>query len=440
MPKITKRVVDQLKAEPNRDQFVWDSELRGFGIRVKRTGASSYLVNYRTPEGRQRRLAFAKVGVLTPDEARKKAQSYLAAIANGADPSGERHRARATMTVGDLCNAYMKAAEAGLVIVKRFGRPKSPSTISIDKGRVARHIKPCIGHIPVTKLMRADVQKMVDQITQGKTNGAFKTKPRGKAVVKGGAGTAARVVEFFGGIWTWAEGQGLVSGVSPVRGVQRAAPGTSDRVLSFAELAALGRVLDEKQIVQRDATAAVRLIALTGMRREEACRLRWREIDWTSRCFRLEKTKTGRSMRPMGSGAAKVLQSLIGRNGTEWMFPNIDGSGPADLKGRIAGLFDAAGLKDARSQVLRRTFATVAALHGYSESTIDDMIGHARRSVTARYYVRVPDEVLLGAAGRVSERIAAALRGELKGAEVLHFRDFEHQVLAPTPMVGHALA
>jgi hypothetical protein len=140
-------------------------------IRVKRkSGAASYFVNYRTPEGRQRRLAFAKVGTLTPDEARRMARGHLAAIAGGADPSGERHQARATMTVGDLCDRYMEAADAGLVMT-RFGRPKRSSTIQIDRGRVSRHIKPCIGQIAVTKLTRADVQRMCDRITEGKTSG-----------------------------------------------------------------------------------------------------------------------------------------------------------------------------------------------------------------------------------------------------------------------------
>jgi len=436
MPKITKRVVDQLAADDNRDQFVWDTELRGFGIRVKqRTGAASYLVNYRTREGAQRRFAFAKTGTATPDEARKMARQYLAAVATGADPSAERHLARETITVGELCDRYMEAAEAGLVIT-RFGKPKTVSTVLIDRGRIARHIKPCIGNIPVTKLTRVNVQGMVNQVTQGKTSGEFKTKARGKAVVTGGAGTAARVAAFFGGIWTWGEEQGLVSGTNPVRGVRRAAHGTKERVLSPSELAALGRVLDEQEHVQPDATAAVRLIALTGMRRSEASGLRWCELDFAAKCVRLEKTKTGRSMRPMGSAIADRLPSLTRPTGAEWVFPNRTVSGPADLKKRIAALFDAAGLHDARSQTLRRTFATSAAILGYSEATIDDMIGHARRGVTARHYVRVPDDVLLAAADRVSERMAAALHGELKDGDVIAFPDPQQAVVgmeAPEP-------
>jgi len=60
MPKITKRFVDSLKPAESRDAFHWDSALPGFGIRVKPSGAASYLVQYRNQSGATRRLASAK--------------------------------------------------------------------------------------------------------------------------------------------------------------------------------------------------------------------------------------------------------------------------------------------------------------------------------------------------------------------------------------------
>ena len=440
MPKITKRIVDQLKPSGASDQFVWDSELRGFGIRVKRkTGAASYLINYRTPEGRQRRLAFAKIGTLTPEEARRKAIRHLADIANGVDPSGERHLARATMTVGDLCDRYMEAADSGLVMT-RFGRPKRASTILIDRGRVARHIKPCIGQIAITKLTRADVQRMVDRITQGKTAGAFKTKPRGKAVVTGGAGTAARVVEFFGGIWTWAGRRGLVSAPNPVRGGERAARGTRDRILSDAELARLGGTLDEMQVRYPHATAVIRLIAMTGMRYDEAQGLQWCEIDLARRCLVLKETKTGRSTRPLGDSAAEFLVALRPHNERGWVFPNAKGTRPADLERQIAGLFNAAGLPDARSQTLRRTFASTAAAEGYSDAVVGELIGHARRGVTAVHYIRLPERILVTAANSVSARVAAAMKDQHTAVDVLALPEQGHGALVTPQFLERAAA
>jgi hypothetical protein len=93
---------------------------------------------------------------------------------------------------------YLEAARAGLV-VPRFRRPERPSTVAIDEGRVAHHIKPLIGDLPARDLTRADVQRMTDAIAAGGTAGTYAGRPRGKAVVTGGAGTAARVVELLGG-------------------------------------------------------------------------------------------------------------------------------------------------------------------------------------------------------------------------------------------------
>jgi hypothetical protein len=73
-----------------------------------------------------------------------------------------------------------------------------------------------------------------------------KTKAHGKAVVTGGAGTAARVVELLGGIWSWAERRGLASGKNPAHGVETTRGDAADRVLNADELRALGKVLTAK--------------------------------------------------------------------------------------------------------------------------------------------------------------------------------------------------
>jgi integrase len=114
------------------------------------------------------------------------------------------------------------------------------------------------------------------------------------------------------------------------------------------------------------ATSALRLIAFTGLRREEACALKWGEIDAAGSCLRLEASKTGRSTRPLGKTARDLLSSLP-RLSERWVFPNRGDTGSAELKASIASLFDAAGLADARSHDLRRTFASLAADEGYSD-------------------------------------------------------------------------
>jgi integrase len=423
--KITKRLLDALKPRADGDVFVWDGELRGLGVRVKPSGAASFLVQYRTPQGQTRRYAFSRVGTLTPEEARTKARRLLAEAKGGRDPSAERHRRREAMTVANLCDDYLEAARAGLVMT-RFRKPKRASTVAIDEGRVARHIVPLIGRHIAGDLRRADVQRMADAISAGKTAGTFKASGRGTAHVAGGTGTAARVVELLGGVWTWAEKRAFVSGPNPASGVETHRGEARDRVLSKVELASLGKALRDYEGGSKSmgsaqmACAAIRLSALTGLRRQETVGLQCREIDFDGSFLRLSETKTGRSTRPIGKAAVEHLRAIPGLH-DEWLFPNRNGTGSADLKKPIAALFDAAGLRDARAHDLRRTFASVAAELGYGDATIAELLGHARRGVTERHYVRRPDAVLIEAATHTAEIIRAALDGQ-KNADIIELR------------------
>jgi integrase len=418
MPKITKRLVDSLRPEPGRDLVLWDSELRGFGLRLKPTGAGAFIVQYRNSHGRSRRMTLGRIGVITPDEARNLARDALAGVAKGADPVHDRREAYAAETVAELCERYMEAARAGLVTT-RFGRAKRSSTISIDAGRISRHIVPILGAKVANSLTRADVQRMADAIAAGKTAATIKTKARGIARVTGGAGTATRIVGLFGGIWTWAEKRGFVSGTNPAHGLDLRSDQAGDRVVSVQELARLGAELRKREAEVPMACAALRLIALTGLRRGEAYGLRWSEVDLDSDCLRLAESKTGRSMRAIGRAAVQHLRS-VPRLHDELVFPGKPGTGPADLKKQIAAIFDAAGLNDARGHDLRRTFASVAADEGYSDATIGELLGHARRGVTARHYIRRPDYALVAAADKVAARIGAAMNGAAAEAILFH--------------------
>jgi site-specific recombinase XerD len=405
MPALTKRAIDAAKPRAER-YFVWCAGLAGFGVRIYPSGKKIFIAQVRV--GRfQRRVTIGAYGPYTVEKARKRAEDIIRAASEGRDPQREKWEARNALTVAELCGEYLGAARAGLVVT-RFKRPKRPATVAIDEGRVSRHIVPLIGTIPARDLRRADVQRLVDAIAKGKTAGIFTGKPRGRAVVTGGAGTAARVIELLGGIYSWGEKRELVPGPNPVHGVETARGEAKDRVLSAGELQALGKALDAKEAAMPMATAALKLIALSGLRREEACGLRWRETDLGGCCLRLEATKTGRSTRPIGKPVRELLQSLP-RLSDEWVFPNRSGSGRAELKASIAGLFDAVGLKDVRSHDLRRTFGSLAADEGYGDATIAELLGHSRRGVTQRHYIRRPDAALVAAADRVSLRIANAL-------------------------------
>src|SRR3984893_2324748 len=328
MTTLTKRTLDAAKPRADR-YFIWCGSLPGFGARIYPSGRKVFVAQVRVGRS-QRRVTIGTFGAFTVEQARKRAEEVLRAAAEGRDPQREKADARAAITVAELCDEYLTAARAGLVMT-RFRRPKRPATVAIDEGRVSRHIVPLIGKKPARDLRRADVQRMADAIAQGKTAGTFKGKPRGRAVVTGGAGTAARVVELLGGIWGWAEKRDLVPGPSPTRGVETARGEAKDRVLSSDELQALGTALDENAPRLPMATSALRLIAFTGLRREEACALKWGEIDAAGSLLRLEASKTGRSTRPLGKTARDLLGSLP-RLSDQWVFPNRSNTGSAELQ------------------------------------------------------------------------------------------------------------
>ncbi len=136
MPRLTKRLIDSLKPVPGKpDTYAWDSELKGFGVRLMPTGLASYVLKYRNAEGRQRKLALARVGTVTPDEARALAKERLGDVAKGADPSAERRAIRKAITVSELCDLYLDRASY-------FELLQAPDTTRLSNkiGRKCAHV------------------------------------------------------------------------------------------------------------------------------------------------------------------------------------------------------------------------------------------------------------------------------------------------------------
>ena len=409
MPKLTKRIVDQA---PQREApyFLWCSDLPGFGVRVFPSRKAIYYADYRTKFGTRKRMSIGHHGKLTTEEARREAVSILGDVVRGGDPAGERATRRASLTMKDLCATYLAAAEQGLILGKG-GRAKKTSTLDTDKGRVARHIVPLLGRKLVTDIAPADINRFIRDVASGKTAVVERTaKPRGKAVVDGGAGTATRTAGLLGGILSFAVSEGIIPH-NPARGVKRPADGRRTRRLTTDEYRALGDALTEAEKAGEpwQGVVGIRLLALTGCRLGEVAGLRWSEVDMEGQALRLEDSKEGASVRPLGAAAVALLASA--RRVDECLYvlpPARSGDHFRGIGGVLERITARAGLDGVTAHTLRHSFASTAGDLGYADSTIGTMLGHSTRTITGRYVHRL-DSTLIAAAGKVAEAIAAAL-------------------------------
>jgi integrase len=402
-------------------ETIWDQSLTGFGARRQKSDAVAYVLFYRTKEGRQRWFTIGRHGApWTPETAREEARRLLGDVARQRDPASEKRAARNAQTVAELCDLYLADAEAGRLVTRRRTQKKA-STLAIDKGRIARHIKPLLGQLRVVAVTREDVECFMHDVAEGKTAANTKTKPRGLARVRGGKGAANRAVGLLGAIFSYAVRRRMRS-ENPVHGVMRPADGKRDRRLTDAEYEALGSALKRaaSAAIWPPAIAVARFLAITGWRSGEALTLRCDAIDLARRTATLGDTKTGRSVRPLSHAACDVLRSLS-RSG-RLVFPATRGSGDVVMSGfkklwkRIAKLGELP--TDVTPHVLRHSFASLAADLGYSEPVIAALVGHQGRSTTSRY-LHSADAVLLAAADAIANR-TGELMAEAKEAVVIN--------------------
>jgi integrase len=386
---LTKRTVDAAKPHPRRDVMVWDDELRGFGLRVYPTGRKVFLVQYRMG-GRgapQRRLKLGAYGPLTADDARKDAARALRLVAEGRDPAGEKADARelARLTLRKAVDEWLADSEG----------KRRASTIRLYRSLFGNLVDDDLGGRPVALLTHGDLARW---------HAGLRRTPY----------QANRALAALASMFRWAMLRGYRPAATgnPCTGVARFAEQKRDRFLSEAELGAVGDALAAaaKAGLNPYVVAALRLLALTGARRDEIRTLRWEHVDLARALLLLPQSKTGAKAVHLPAAAVQLLDGLRRIKGNPYVFPGQGDAAPlSNLNRPWTAIAAAAGLAGVRLHDLRHTFAALGAGAGMSLPLLGKLLGH-RQAATTQRYAHLADDPVRRAAEAIGATADAALR------------------------------
>ena len=377
--RISRRTVNNLSVE--KDTVFWDTELPGFGVRAYASGAKVYVVQTRTG-GRSKRLTLGRHGVLTPEEARRRAALAISRIKSGQAASVSAVEANGP-TVAELAERYL--AEHVEVRLK-------PSTVKMIRMDLDRNILPAFGSLPIAAVDGERIAAVHSKLYRVPT-------------------MANRMVDTLSAMFSMAETWGLrPPGTNPCPGVVKYKRKPRERFLTEREFERLGQAIGELESKGRilpRAADALRLLMLTGCRCNEILRLRWDEVDLERNELRLTDSKTGRRTVPLSPAATRVLAARPRVDGDPWVIPGrFPGKPFRNIDRSWCKVRKRAELKDVRIHDLRHSFASRALALGESLPMIGKLLGHTRVQTTARYAHLAEESVRESAA-----RIAASIGG-----------------------------
>jgi integrase len=301
---ITKRAVDTF-ATTGATSFLWDQEVKGFGLKVTPSGGRTYVYQYRVGgrEAKVRRYTIGAHGHWTPDGARKEARRLAQLVDQGVDPAAALKVKRRESV--DL--AFPAYAER---FINEYLKVEWKGGHELAAGILRRDAIPVLKGKSLKEITRADISGLMDRMS-------------GKPAARRNAFAALRRM------FKWAVNRGDLD-VSPLRDMDPpAAPPSRDRVLTDQELALILRAAAE---LGYPFGPLVRLLVLTGQRREEVAGLNWSELDrekalWTLPAHRAKNgvvhdvplsppavvllDEVARQNRPQNSSAAWPIKGLV---------------------------------------------------------------------------------------------------------------------------------
>ena len=259
--KLTTTSIRSLALPPGvRERTFFDDALPGFGIRLRASGVQRYVLQYKVGS-KHRRLVLGSPAEIDLGKARATARDALAAVRLGRDPLGERLEARASVaeTFGGILGRFLERQRARL-------KPRSMEEV---ERHLLMHAKPFHAR-PITAIDRRAIASRLAEIAEAS-----------------GPVAANRVRGSLSAYLMWAAREGIIE-ANPVALTNKAVEnGPRERVLADEELAAIWRAAGDEQY-----GAIIKLLMITGARRDEIGGLRWSEVDLYAKTITLPPART----------------------------------------------------------------------------------------------------------------------------------------------------
>lgn len=394
--KLTNTKVKALPIPTDKDQvFHWDSETRGFGLRITSKGVKSWIVQGRV-NAKTRRFTLGPFELLSADDARKRAQAKLLEMYDGKDPQVEKKKLKAQ---GETLREVME----DYVLHKRTKHgPLRPSSKE-DIRRCVEGTFSDWADKPVVTISRDTCIKKFRELSKSapvQTNQSFRNLrallnwAREKNATADGTYPILPVnpvSQMFkkGGLVQW----------NPEKA--RASRIPKDKI------GAVWMALEEHANPENNITTTcisadlIAFMLLTGCRVSEACKLTWKHVKLDDKVptFHLEITKNHNPVTlPIGSALHAVLtRRYEGRfKGNDYVFPA--------MRGKKGYLSDPRALFKTVSEVaevhlhphaLRRTFEDIAQLVGVDSDKRRQLLNHLANDVHGQNYANNPDPAVL---------------------------------------------
>jgi integrase len=354
-------MVAKLEPPATGERTVWCPFLACFGVRIRAGGSRTFIVKYRTKDGKQRKMTLGSSPALKVDDARRIAKQHLGDVERGRDPASEHQVERAAPTMADLAERYLA--------MKRD--VKRPSSLRNDEDMFRDIVLPVLGKKRIQAVTSADIESL----HRSRKDTPYRAN-RVLALLSHAFRHAVR--------WGWRSD-------NPVSGVQRFHEDRRERWLQGDDLSRLLAVLEEHP--NQRAAQAIMLMLLTGCRKGEALAAHWNQFDldaqvWTMPSHHTKQKKLNRV--PLNHAAVKLLAGLKAARevGTPspYVFPgDVPGKPLQDIKGAWRSICKAAGLSDVRLHDLRHTYASHLASNGTNLNVVGRLLGHTQAATTMRY-------------------------------------------------------